>query len=154
MKKKLKWLVILLAAVFLLLQLANPSRTNPPVKSDMIASTQPPAAVAAAFTAACYDCHSYQTKWPWYSRIAPMSWLVANDVKEGRNNLNLSEWPADDAKRAVRRLGNMSDNISSGDMPPKKYSAIHTDARLTDSQRKAMTDWLDAEVDKLQDSAK
>lgn len=154
MKNKLKWLVILLAAVFMLVQLANPARTNPPVKSDLIASTRPPEPVAAAFTAACYDCHSYQTKWPWYSHIAPMSWLIANDVNEGRKNLNLSEWPADDAKRAVRRLENMSDNIDSGKMPPKKYTAIHADARLTESQRKAMTNWLDAEADKLKDSEK
>jgi hypothetical protein len=154
MKKKLKWVFILLVGAFLLLQLANPARTNPTVKSDLIANTHPPAAVATALVAACYDCHSYQTKWPWYSHIAPMAWLVANDVNEGRQNLNLSEWPADDAKRAVRRLENMSDNIGSGDMPPKKYTAIHADARLTDSQRKDLTDWLDAEADKLRDSAK
>ncbi|MGC9941745.1 MAG: heme-binding domain-containing protein [Verrucomicrobiota bacterium] len=154
MKQKLKWLVVSFAVVFVLLQLANPSRTNPPVKTDLIASTQPPAPVASALVAACYDCHSYQTKWPWYSHIAPVSWLVANDVNEGRKNLNLSDWPADDAKRAARRLENMSDNIDSGNMPPKKYTAIHADARLTPTQRKAMTDWLDAEVDKLQASPK
>jgi Haem-binding domain len=154
MKKKLKWVFVLLVAAFLLLQLANPARTNPTVKSDLIANDHPPAAVAATLVAACYDCHSYQTKWPWYSHIAPMSFLIANDVNEGRQNLNLSEWPADDAKRAVRRLENMSDNVGSGDMPPKKYTAIHADARLTDSQRKELTDWLDAEADKLRDSVK
>ena len=154
MKKKLKWAVISLAVAFLLLQLTNPARVNPPVKSDLIASTPPPGPVAATLIAACYDCHSDQTRWPWYSHIAPMSWLIANDVNEGRENLNLSEWPADDAKRAARRLENMSDNIDAGNMPPQKYTAIHADARLTESQRKVMTDWLDAAADKLRDSTK
>jgi hypothetical protein len=154
MKQKLKWTAISLVAVFLLLQLTNPSRTNPPVKSDLIASTQPPALVASALVAACYDCHSHQTRWPWYSHVAPVSWLVVSDVNQGRSNLNLSEWPADDVKRAIRRLENMSDNIDSRNMPPKKYTLIHADARLTDSQRKAMTDWLDAEVDQLRASEK
>jgi len=154
MKKKLKWPAVLLLAIFLLLQLTNPPRTNPPVKSDLIANTSPPAPVAAVLVAACYDCHSHQTKWPWYSRIAPMSWLIAHDVNEGRENLNLSEWPADDTKRAVRRLEDMSEAISYNEMPPKKYTAIHTDARLTDSQRTALTDWLDAAAEKLKSSAK
>jgi hypothetical protein len=154
MKKKLGWAVVILAVIFLGLQLTNPPHTNPPVKSDMIAATHPPEAIAAALTASCYDCHSYQTKWPWYSHIAPVSWLVVSDVNEGRENLNLSEWPADDAKRAARRLENMSDNIDSGDMPPPKYTAIHADARLTKDQRKVLTDWLDSEVDQLKASAK
>jgi hypothetical protein len=154
MKKILKRVFIVLVAAFLLLQLANPARTNPPVKSDLIADTHPPGPVAAALVAACYDCHSHQTTWPWYSHIAPVAWLVANDVNEGRHNLDLSEWPVDDPKRAVRRLEDMSDNIDSADMPPKKYTAIHANARLTPDQRKAMTDWLDAEADKLRASTK
>jgi hypothetical protein len=99
--------------------------------------------------AACYDCHSHETKWPWYSHLAPMSWLVANDVNEGRNNLDLSQWPANQPDRAARRLENMSEEIGNGEMPPKKYTAIHADARLTESQRKELTDWLDAEAARL-----
>jgi hypothetical protein len=154
MKKKLKWIVIALGAVFLLLQFTNPPRTNPPVKTDLIASTAPPAPVATLLTAACYDCHSHQTVWPWYSKIAPMSWLIADDVVEGRKNLNLSEWPADQPDRAARRLENMSDEIGNATMPPKKYTAIHVNARLTDAQRKTLTDWLDDAADKLKSSAK
>ncbi len=98
--------------------------------------------------AACYDCHSSETRWPWYSHIAPMSWLIASDVKEGREHLNLSNWP-NDPKRAAKRLENMSDEIGSGEMPLKKYTRIHADARLTESQRKELTDWLDAEAARL-----
>ncbi len=149
MKKKLKWVLALLLAAFLLLQLTNPARTNPPVVSDMMATSPPPPQIAAMLHAACYDCHSHETKWPWYSRLAPMSWLIADDVNDGRNNLNLSKWPADQPDRAARKLGMMSDAIGDGQMPPTKYTAIHADARLTASQQQELTDWLDTEAARL-----
>ena len=101
--------------------------------------------------AACYDCHSSETRWPWYSHIAPMSWLIAGDVKAGREHLNLSEWPAADPRRAVKWLDRMSDEISSGEMPLLKYTKIHADARLTEIQCKELTDWLDAEAARLKE---
>jgi Haem-binding domain len=154
MKKKLKWPVIFCGVIFLLLQLTNPPRTNPPVKSDLIATLHPPAPVAASLVAACYDCHSNQTKWRWYAHIAPVSWLIANDVKEGRDALNLSEWPVDDADTAADQLDGMSKKITYNKMPPQKYTAIHADARFTPEQRKALVDWLDATADKVKSSAK
>ncbi len=144
MKRKLKW--IALVTGFALLQLTNPPRTNPPVIHDLMASSATPPQVAAMLHAACYDCHSSETLWPWYSHIAPMSWLIASDVKEGREHLNLSDWPNDNPMRAAKRLENMSDEISSGEMPLPKYTKIHADARLTQIQRKELSDWLDAEA--------
>jgi len=78
-----------------------------------------------------------------------MSWLIANDVRNGRENLNLSDWPIDNPIRAAKRLENMSDEVGYGEMPPKKYTTIHADARLTEIQRKELTDWLDAEAARL-----
>ena len=149
MKRKLKWIFGALVAGFALLQLTNPPRPNPPVVSDLMAGNPPPPQVAAMLHSACYDCHSSETRWPWYSHIAPISWLIANDVKEGRENLNLSDWPNDNPMRAAKRLENMSDEISSGEMPLPKYAKIHADARLTESQRKELTDWLDTEAARL-----
>jgi hypothetical protein len=149
LKRKLKWIFVALVAGFALLQRTNPPRTNPTVISDLMATNLPPPKVAAMLHAACYDCHSSETRWPWYSRVAPMSWLIANDVKEGRENLNLSDWPNDNPMRAAKRLENMSDEVGSGEMPLKKYTKIHADARLTESQRKELTDWLDAEATRL-----
>jgi hypothetical protein len=149
LKRKLKWIFVALAAGFALLQLTNPARTNPPVVSDLIASNPPPPQVAAMLHAACYDCHSSETRWPWYSRAAPISWLIANDVNEGRKNLNLSDWPNDIPMRAAKRLEDMSDEVGSGEMPLPKYTKIHADARLTENQRKELTDWLDAEAARL-----
>jgi hypothetical protein len=153
MKKILKWIFGALVVVFVLLQLTNPARTNPPVVLDLMATNPPPPAIAAMLHAACYDCHSYETKWPWYSHVAPASWLVVSDVNDGRKNLNLSEWPAGDPKRAAKRLENMSEKVGYGEMPLKKYTMIHADARLTDSQRKELTGWLDAEAARLKSPA-
>ena len=144
MKKKLKWIAGGLALGLLLAQLFNPARTNPPVVMDMLATNVPPPHVAALLRSACYDCHSRETKWPWYAHVAPASWLVISDVNEGRQHLDLSDWPAGDPDRAARKLDRMSEVIGYGDMPPAKYTLIHADARLTPADRKELTGWLDA----------
>jgi hypothetical protein len=148
MKKKWKWLFVALIFAFGLLQLANPPRTNPPVINAFAVAGAPPP-VAARLRAACYDCHSHETQWPWYARVAPVSWLVVSDVNEGRKHLNFSDWPSADPARAARRLENMSEEIGYGDMPPKKYTIIHAGARLTPAERKELTGWLDAEAARL-----
>jgi hypothetical protein len=107
--------------------------------------------VAASIRAACYDCHSDETQWPLYSRIAPVSWLIASDVNEGRKHLNLSDWPADSAKEA-KQLDRMNEVIDYREMPLKKYTLMHPDARLSDSQRKEVLDWTEATADKLRGS--
>jgi len=149
MKKKLKWIFGSLLLVFLLLQFTNPSRTNPAVVVDLTATNPPPPEIAAMLHAACYDCHSYETRWPWYSHIAPVSWLISRDVSEGRRHVNLSDWLAARPDWAVRRLENMSEEVQSGDMPPLQYKLIHTDSRLTETQRKQLSDWLDADAARL-----
>jgi hypothetical protein len=149
MKKKLKWILVALVAAFALAQLVNPARTNPPVVLDMLATNAPPPHVAALLHAACYDCHSHETIWPWYAHVAPPSWLVISDVNEGRRHLDLSDWPAGDPDRAAKKLDRMSELIGYGQMPPKKYTLIHVDARLTDADRNELTGWLDAAAERL-----
>ena len=149
MKKFIKILIPSLLVIFCLLQLTNPSRTNPSAKADFLDALHPPPEVATALTQACYDCHSYQTRWPWYSHVAPVSWLIASDVFDGRSHLNFSDWPTNDLKHMVRHMEEMSDQISSHTMPPSQYTLIHAQARLTDAQRKTMTEWLDSQSDAL-----
>ena len=150
MKTKWKWvLLVVLVAGFLLLQLTNPPRTNPPVVHDFLAAETPSPTIAAMFRGACYDCHSYETRWPWYSHIAPVSWLIADDVQGGRRHLNFSEWPVDDPARAAKRMENASEELGYNDMPPVKYQAIHPAARLTADQRQQLIQWLDQEAKRL-----
>ena len=148
MKKKLIWMLAGCLALFAGLQLFNPPRANPPVKQDFLATVHPPAPVASAIRAACYDCHSHETVWPLYARIAPASWLIASDVNEGRKHLNFSEWPAEPA-HAAKNLDRLNEVVDYREMPPKKYTLLHPEARLTDVQRQAILDWTGAAADKL-----
>ena len=147
MKKKLKWIFVALVVMFGLIQLTNPARTNPPVVNDLPATNAPPQ-VVALLHAACYDCHSYETKWPWYSHIAPMSWLIAQDVNEGRQHLNFSDWPQD-ADRAAKKFDRINEVLDYRQMPPKKYTALHPEARLTEAQHRELLGWSEAESKKL-----
>jgi hypothetical protein len=151
MKKKLKWIIGALVVVFALLQFTNPARINPPLPpgGDISATNPPPPQIAALLHASCYDCHSNETQWPWYSRIAPVSWLVAGDVNDGRERLNFSDWPHALPERAAKRLERVSEELGYKEMPPAKYTLIHADARLTEDQRKQLIQWADDTAAKL-----
>jgi hypothetical protein len=157
MKRKLKWLKWIsaaLVAVFALLQFTSPPPTNPPVASghDLMATNPPPPQIAALLRTACYNCHSYETKWPWYSHIAPVSWLVAGDVTRGRERLNFSDWPRALPERAAKRLERISEEVDYKDMPPAKYTLLHPEARLTAAQREQLMHWADQEAARLKAS--
>jgi len=129
---------------FIAAQLANPPHENPPVipGHDMLAShAPPPPAVAAMLKNACYDCHSFETKWPWYSYVAPVSWFVVRDINAARASMNFSDWPQDDAARARKRWGHIADEVESGEMPLANYARMHGLARLDARQRAELVQW-------------
>ena len=83
---------------------------------------------------ACFDCHSNQTSWRWYTYVAPVSWLTAHDVEEGRGELNFSEWGM--GRRSPAKLAReIEEQINEGEMPPTTYTAVHPSARLTDAEK-------------------
>jgi hypothetical protein len=128
MRRKLAYAaagVVVLAAI---LQFVQPERTNPP--SDPAASFAPPPHVASVIERSCKDCHSNRTTWPWYSGIAPVSWLVVQDVKEGRARLNLSEWARYAPDMAALRMKAMCQQAATGEMPPWQYRLVHRNAKL------------------------
>ena len=151
MKKYLRWFGIAVVVLFVAVQFFRPDRTNPSADQALAVGVQsgitPP--VANLIKTSCYDCHSNETRWPWYSHVAPVSWLVADDVKDGRERLNFSDWPRALPERAAKRLERMSEELGYKDMPPAKYTIIHADARLTDDQRKQLIAWADQEAEKL-----
>jgi hypothetical protein len=109
-----------------------------------------PPDVDALIRRSCYDCHSHETKWPWYSNIAPAMWLVASDVEGGRKKLNLSEWTYQ-SFRAVGRLDQMAQEVHDNDMPLPPYLLMHPSARLTEEEKNLLYDWIDAERERLLD---
>jgi len=118
-------------------------RNNPAIDpAKTIFAVQPmPAKVQSMFQSSCKDCHSNETYWPWYSHVAPVSWLVAHDVHEGRRSLNLSEWATYSEKRKEHKLEEICEQIVNGDMPDGKYTFIHRDKKLTQEQKDAVCEW-------------
>ncbi len=126
-------IILILAGIAVVIQFVRPDRTNPP--SDPTGSfealVKPAPRAAAVLGRACMDCHSNQTVWPWYSAVAPVSWLVANDVNEGRARLNLSEWRNLGPDMSAKRRKSMCTEVSGGEMPLWQYRLIHREARLS-----------------------
>jgi hypothetical protein len=93
---------------------------------------------------ACADCHSHDTVWPWYSHVAPVSWLVAQDVHEGRRHLNFSEWAGYTPAVRLKKLALLSTAIQDGEMPPWFYTPLHPLARLSPDEVSVLAMWADA----------
>jgi cytochrome c551/c552 len=140
MRATLRTIGIVAVAFLVVAQFARIDRTNPPVEADIPAPTN----VKVALRAACYDCHSNETVWPWYSHVAPMSWLLAYDVLEGREELNFSTWQRYDAGKQQKKLKKSVEEMNEGEMPPWFYTMMHPPARLADADRQAIISWASA----------
>lgn len=151
MKKRTKWILLGLFLVIGLPQLFAPNRTNPPVSPgrDLLASNTPPAEVMGLLRAACYDCHSHETRWPWYTRIAPVSWWTVDHVQEGREHLNFSDWPYDRPRRMRSNFRNIATEVENKAMPLPSYTWGHADSRLNEQQRQLLIDWAEKQIELL-----
>jgi hypothetical protein len=140
MRKGLRLTLLGLPALLIVIQLVPYGRahSNPPLVEEP-AWDRP--ATRELAQRACFDCHSNQTRWPWYSHVAPVSWLVQHDVDDGRKHLNFSEWQkkykdADDAPELVKE----------GEMPLSIYLWMHAEARLSAEESKALAEGLTTTV--------
>jgi hypothetical protein len=97
--------------------------------------------VKAILRRACYDCHSHETVWPWYSHVAPVSWLIVRDVREGRRELNFSTWNRYDTKQQAKKLQESWRKIAANKMPPWLYTVPHPQARLSAEDRRLLRAW-------------
>ncbi len=134
----------LLIVVFGAIQLVPVNRHNPPVKREVIWDAPETEALARQ---ACFDCHSNQTAWPWYARIAPSSWIIWYDVSEGREKMDFSDWDRfvradevdpDDPFPPKTLSERIAEEVRSGRMPPGTYRLMHSAARLSDAEKEAL----------------
>ena len=139
MKRVLIIAAIVLTVAFIVIQFVPVERTNPPVTSPLVVAEP----VKSILVRACYDCHSNETKWPWYAHVAPVSWLVAGDVNEGRKHLNLSTWGEMPSTKKLSKADNMAEEAEAGRMPMPKYVRMHGDAKLSAEDVKALRAWAD-----------
>jgi hypothetical protein len=142
MSAALKAALILAAIVVLLAQLVPVEHNNPPAEGEV--APAPP--VAAILERACYDCHSNQTRWPWYSRVAPLSWLVASHVTAGRRQLNFSEWGRYYPATRRHKLQWMARALHNEQMPPWSYLLMHREAQLSADDRAVLERWIKIEL--------
>jgi hypothetical protein len=98
---------------------------------------------------ACFDCHSNETKWPWYSNIYPLTLLFSLDVERGRQELNFSQWMSYPEKFKLKKLQWMSRALTEKKMPPWSYRLMHSEARLSEVAQKGLNDWLTANINDL-----
>lgn len=113
------------------------SAENPPVEEEVAATAE----VRDILRRACYDCHSNETRWPWYGRIAPVKWLVRYDVAEGRRHLNFSTWNQYTPERQAHKMEEVVETLTDGSMPPPIYLPLHPDARLTPEEIEMLRAW-------------
>jgi hypothetical protein len=142
----------LIVLVLLLgMQLFRPDRTNPPEDANrtLFAVTTVPPDVARILQVSCLDCHSHRTDWPWYSNVAPVSWMLADHVSEGRHEMNFSTWADLDANRAQKLLGEICEEVEEGAMPEPTYLWMHRDARLSEQEKAALCAWAAAQRSQL-----
>lgn len=119
------------------MQIIRPSRTNPPVTGEI----QAPPQVQRVLRRSCYDCHSNETVWPWYSHVAPVSWLLYSDVSGGRHHMNFSEWKSLPPARRAKKQKAVGKEVKSGDMPPLYYLPMHSKARLSAADKRLLEKW-------------
>ena len=137
-KRIVRWSIAALAITLVVIQFIPVDRTNPPVETEVRATVE----VRQVLRRACYDCHSNETIWPWYSRIAPVSWLVARDVREGREELNFSTWNRPTTKERIKALHESQETVEEGEMPLWFDIPTHPQARLSVQDRSVLRAWL------------
>ena len=137
-KKILKLLISGVLVMFAVIQLITVEHSNPPIESEISAAPE----VRAILQKACYDCHSNETKWIWYSKVAPVSWLIAYDVNEGRKELNFSTWGNYNPQQQAKKLKESWEEIVENEMPPWSYLLTHRSAALSAEEREILHKWI------------
>ncbi len=135
-----RWILGGLTLAFAAIQLVPVDRSNPPVEVEVPASD----AVRAVLRRACYDCHSNETVWPAYSRIAPLSWLVADHVREGRAEFNFSTWSRLEPKKRAKVMREIPEVLDEGEMPLPSYLRLHPEAVLSAADVEMLRGWAES----------
>ncbi|MES2648137.1 MAG: heme-binding domain-containing protein [Bacteroidota bacterium] len=148
---KAKKIVLALLLVIIAIQLVQPARNNSNVvqKADMVTHFNAPANVAGVLKTSCYDCHSNNTRYPWYATVQPIGWLLANHVKDGKEELNFSEFANYSKRRQLSKLKSLQNSIKDGSMPLPSYTLLHNDAKLSGESKALLMQWTTKTIDSL-----
>jgi hypothetical protein len=140
-----------LFAVLIVMQFFQPETNDAPLipEQDMLSLISPDEDIAILVRNACYNCHSNQTVYPWYSRVAPVSWYLDKHIRDGKAELNFSDYGELDKADKIGMFADFCDVLDAGTMPLRSYMMIHANARLSDEQRVLLCEWTEAEALKV-----
>ncbi|MVT07921.1 heme-binding domain-containing protein [Chitinophaga tropicalis] len=144
-------ILLSLLAIVVLMQFIRPSRNenNREEPANDITKVYPmPADVQKLLKVACYDCHSNNTQYPWYTNIQPVGWWMAHHVDEGKEELNFNEYASYSPKRQQNKLKRIREEVEEDEMPLGSYTIIHRDARLTAQQKDLLIKWIDSTLNR------
>ena len=140
--------LVLILVIIQFIPTELPTTTNQN-DGDLVKSGLASQDVAILLKTSCYNCHSNETQYPWYSYVAPASWLIAHDVSAGREELNFSSWQDYDQRRMIRKLDDMATEVGEGNMPKSIYTLMHPSAKISDTQRELIVAWTETAMDSL-----
>jgi Haem-binding domain len=153
-KKILKKTLLVLLLAFVVIQFFRPAKNTASgpeaFAKDITTAHAIPQDVQSIFQKACYDCHSNNTAYPWYSNIQPVAWWLGDHIVEGKKELNFSEFAGYSIRRKYKKLEEINKEVKEGEMPLESYTFIHSNAKLTDADKLAIANWATA----LRDSMK
>jgi hypothetical protein len=137
----MKKIFLIFLLILIAIQFIRPEKTNPPV--DEKTTLKAPENVMKILKRSCYDCHSNETVWPWYSNIAPLSWSIISHVNDGRKALNFSNWTKIDPKIKEKRIKRAIKTTANGMMPLSTYLWLHEDAKLSKEDKEVLRRWFE-----------
>ncbi len=148
---RLKKILLAILIVFIVIQFIQPARnkSGQVLPTDITKIYKVPDSVQAVFKTACYDCHSNTTSYPWYSNIQPMAWFLAHHIKDGKADLNFSEFGSYSVRKQKSKLKEIEHSLKDGTMPVTSYKLMHANARLTQQDKKLIIDWAEKTKDSL-----
>ena len=134
-----------------MMQFIRPARniSGQVLPADISKTIHVPDKIADIFKNSCNDCHTNNTRYPWYVNIEPMGWLMSDHIKEGKVNLNFSEFGSYSKRKQANKLRAIAKSVEDGSMPIYSYTIMHTDAKLSTEDKKIITDWVTAVKDSM-----
>jgi hypothetical protein len=147
----LKKILLVLLLVFIAMQFIRPARNIGQVgQADIANRLMVPGSVEGILKTSCYDCHSNKTCYPWYANIQPMGWVLANHIKDGKDDLNFNEFGTYTKRRQLSKLKAIGSSVKEGTMPLPSYTLLHQDAILSKEEKTLVTDWATKTRDSLE----
>ena len=151
MSKELRIILLVLLGVFVIIQIipANRPQNENPGDYDFFEANNVPDNIEQLIRSSCFDCHSQEVKYPWYSYVAPVSWIVSRDVRMGRTHLDFSKWNKLEKRDRIKMASEIGEEVEEGTMPMAIYILMHAEADLSQEQRESILVWSEQFAEQL-----